>query len=99
MADPTPFRIDITQDAVDDLRRRLGSTRWPDKETVDDWSQGAPLAFVRDLCDHWARAYDFPAAERRFNAFPQFRTGVTADGSSLGIHFLHVRSPSRRRCR
>jgi epoxide hydrolase len=93
VADPVAFRIDITPDAVDDLRRRLEATRWPDKETVDDWSQGAPLAFVRDLCDYWARTYDFEAAERRFNAFPQFRTGVSADGASLGVHFLHVRSP------
>ena len=85
----TPFQVEITDDAVEDLRRRLGQTRWPDRETVDDWSQGIPLAYVQDLCRYWADDYDCAAAEARFNAFPQFRTEV--DG--LGIHFLHVRSP------
>jgi pimeloyl-ACP methyl ester carboxylesterase len=58
---------------------------------VDDWSQGVPLAYVRELCRYWAEEYDWRAAERRLNALPQFRTSI--DG--LGIHFLHVRSPHR----
>ena len=75
--------------AVADLRDRLRRTRWPEAETVDDWSQGVPLEYLQDICAYWADDYDFAAAEARLNAFPQFRT--TVDG--LGIHFLHVLSP------
>jgi epoxide hydrolase len=85
----TPFRIEVPQDALGDLRGRLGRTRWPEAETVDDWSQGVPLSYLRELCRHWAEDYDWRATERRLNLLPQFRTVV--DG--LGIHFLHVRSP------
>jgi pimeloyl-ACP methyl ester carboxylesterase len=85
----TPFRIEVPQDALGDLRERLGRTRWPEAETVDDWSQGVPLSYLRELCRHWAEDYDWRATERRLNLLPQFRTEV--DG--LGIHFLHVRSP------
>jgi epoxide hydrolase len=85
----TPFRIQVPQDALGDLRERLGRTRWPEAETVDDWSQGVPLSYLRELCRHWAEDYDWRATERRLNLLPQFRTEV--DG--LGIHFLHVRSP------
>jgi epoxide hydrolase len=85
----TPFRIEVPEDALGDLRERLGRTRWPEAETVDDWSQGVPLSYLRELCRHWAEDYDWRATERRLNLLPQFRTEV--DG--LGIHFLHVRSP------
>jgi pimeloyl-ACP methyl ester carboxylesterase len=85
----TPFRVTIEPEAVEDLRRRLHATRWPESEPVGDWSQGVPLAYVQDLCRYWADEYDWRAAEDRLNAFPQFRT--TIDG--VGIHFLHVRSP------
>lgn len=85
----TPFRIDVPESDLADLRQRLGNTRWPDAETVPDWSQGAPLSYVRELCSYWADRYDWRAAEARLNALPQFRTEI--DG--LGIHFLHVRSP------
>jgi pimeloyl-ACP methyl ester carboxylesterase len=85
----TPFRIEVPQDALGDLRGRLGRTRWPEAETVDDWSQGVPLSYLRELCRHWAEDYDWRATERQLNLLPQFRTEV--DG--LGIHFLHVRSP------
>ena len=84
-----PFRVRFDDAAVADLRERLRRTRWPEKETVEDWSQGIPLAYLQELCGYWADGYDFAAAEARLNAFPQFRTVV--DG--LGIHFLHVRSP------
>src|SRR5205823_8718748 len=86
----TPFKIAIPQSDIDGLRRRLEQTRWPDRETVEDWTQGAPLAKVRALCDHWRGRYDWRACEARLNALGQFRT--TLDG--LGIHFLHVRSPN-----
>ena len=92
MAAPiTPFRIQVNETDLDDLRERLRRTRWPEPETVDDWSQGVPLAFLRRLCDHWADGYDWRAAEARLNTFPQYRTEI--DG--LGIHFVHARSPHR----
>ena len=84
-----PFTIDVPQADLDDLAARLRHTRWPEAETVDDWSQGIPLSYVRDLCRYWAETYDWRAREARLNRFPQYRTEL--DG--LGIHFLHVRSP------
>ena len=86
----TPFQIAITDDVVSDLRGRLLRTRWPERETVSDWSQGAPLGFVQHMCAHWAERYDWSAAERRLNEFPQFLTSI--DG--LDVHFLFVRSPN-----
>jgi pimeloyl-ACP methyl ester carboxylesterase len=85
----TPFRIDIPESDLADLRDRLRRTRWPEAETVRDWSQGVPLAYLRDLCRHWMDPYDWRATEARLNRLPQFRTEV--DG--LGIHFIHLRSP------
>ncbi|WP_199434606.1 epoxide hydrolase family protein [Qaidamihabitans albus] len=84
-----PFRIDVPGTELADLRERLARTRWPEAETVTDWSQGVPLGYLRELCSYWAGEYDWRAAEARINALPQFRTEL--DG--LGIHFLHVRSP------
>jgi epoxide hydrolase len=83
-----PFEVSITDAEIADLRERLRRTRWPEPEPVDDWSQGLPLAYARELCRYWAEDYDFGFAGR-LNAFPQYRD--TVDG--LGIHFLHVRSP------
>ena len=88
-AEVRPFRIDIEQADLDDLRDRLARTRFPEAETVDDWSQGIPLAYVRELCDYWRDGYDWRATEARLNAIPQFKTDI--DG--IGVHFLHVRSP------
>jgi pimeloyl-ACP methyl ester carboxylesterase len=84
-----PFRIDVPEAELDDLRARLSAARWPERETVDDWSQGVPLDYLRELCGHWASGYDWRDTEARLNALPQFRTEI--DG--LGIHLLHVRSP------
>jgi epoxide hydrolase len=84
----TPFRIDVPQVALDDLKLRLSMTRLPEHETVQDWSQGVPLAKTRALLAHWRDHYDWRRFERRVNAIPQFRTRI--DG--LGIHFLHIRS-------
>jgi len=84
-----PFVLDIQDAELADLRDRLARTRWPEAETVDDWSQGVPLAYLRELCDYWADGYDWRRAEQRINAFPQFVTEI--DG--LDVHFLHVRSP------
>lgn len=94
MADIRPFRIEATDDQLEDLRRRLAATRWPDPEPVDDWSQGIPLAYVQDLCRYWADGYDWRTREARLNRFPQFTTPVSVDGCEpLDVHFLHVRSP------
>jgi epoxide hydrolase len=84
-----PFRIAAPDAALEDLRRRLRATRWPERETVDDWSQGIPLAYVQDVCGYWADKYDWRARETRLNRFAQWRTPI--DG--LGVHFVHVRSP------
>ena len=84
-----PFRIEVSEADLRDLRQRLKQTRWPEPETVKDWSQGVPLAYLRELCRYWGEGYDWRATEARLNAFPQFRTVI--DG--LGIHFLHIRSP------
>jgi len=85
----TPFTLAIDQGALDDLNRRLDHARWPEKETVDDWTQGSPLAKVRALCDHWRHGYDWRRCEARLNGLGQFKTEI--DG--IDIHFLHVRSP------
>jgi pimeloyl-ACP methyl ester carboxylesterase len=84
-----PFRIDVPEQDLAELRTRLRSARWPERQTVGDWSQGVPLDYLRELCDYWAEQYDWRATEARLNEFAQFRTEI--DG--LGIHFLHVRSP------
>jgi pimeloyl-ACP methyl ester carboxylesterase len=84
-----PHPIAVPQRELDDLGERLARTRWPERETVDDWSQGIPLAYVQDLCGYWAETYDWRRAEAALNAVGSFRTEI--DG--LGIHFLHARSP------
>lgn len=84
-----PFEIHADDDDLEDLRRRLRTTRWPDRETVEDWTQGVPLSYVQEVCAYWAEKYDWRATERRLNAFPQFLTEI--DG--LDIHFIHARSP------
>jgi pimeloyl-ACP methyl ester carboxylesterase len=83
-----PFTFQASQAALDELRRRLAATRWPEKETVADSSQGVPLTTMQDLARYWATDYDWRRAEAKLNAFPQFVT--TIDG--LDIHFIHVRS-------
>ncbi len=84
----TPFTLAIPQSDLDDLKARLAATRWPDPETVDDWTQGSPLAKVQGLCAYWRDGYDWRRAEARLNALGQYKTQI--DG--LDIHFLHVRS-------
>ena len=83
-----PFRIRVPKAELVELRRRIMATRWPDKETVGDHSQGVPLAMVRELARYWATDYDWRKCEAKLNAVPQFMT--TLDG--LDIHFIHVRS-------
>jgi pimeloyl-ACP methyl ester carboxylesterase len=83
------FTYHAPQSALDDLRQRLAHARWPERETVADWSQGVPLARLSALVDYWRTDYDWRRCEATLNGFDQYRTEI--DG--LGIHFLHVRSP------
>jgi pimeloyl-ACP methyl ester carboxylesterase len=83
-----PFRVDVPEAELIDLRRRIDATRWPDRETVTDQSQGVQLATVQALARYWATEYDWRKVEARLNAYPQFITEI--DG--LDIHFIHVRS-------
>ncbi|GIF45896.1 pimeloyl-ACP methyl ester carboxylesterase [Asanoa ferruginea] len=87
--DIRPFRIEVPQDDVDDLRARLGNARWPDDTPGDGWNRGVPPDYLRDLAHRWQSTYDWRAHEARLNGYPQFTT--TIDGQQ--IHFLHVRSP------
>jgi pimeloyl-ACP methyl ester carboxylesterase len=83
-----PFHVEISEDQIDDLRRRIAATRWPSKELVDDRSQGIQLATLKALADYWTGDYDFGRIAERLNALPQFTTEI--DG--VDIHLIHVRS-------
>lgn len=82
------FTIRVDDEVLDDLRRRLREARWPRRETVDDWSQGIPLAVVQEMCDHWASGYDWREREERLNSLPQRLVRI----GDLDIHCVHVRS-------
>jgi pimeloyl-ACP methyl ester carboxylesterase len=84
-----PFHVDVPQEEIDDLRRRLATTRWPEQETVADESQGVPLATMEELVRYWGTEYDFGRLQTRLNAFTHFVTEI--DG--LDIHFIQVKSP------
>ena len=84
-----PFRIDVPDAVLDDLHGRLARTRWPEAETVGDWSQGVPLAWIQDMCRYWAEVYDWRARESLLNRFQQYVTSI----EGLDIHFVHQRSP------
>jgi pimeloyl-ACP methyl ester carboxylesterase len=84
-----PFRVDIPDEALADLRRRIAATKWPKRETVTDASQGVQFATMQKLAHYWQSDYDWRKVEARLNALPQFTTNI--DG--LDIHFIHVRSP------
>lgn len=83
-----PFRVDVPEGAIADLRRRIAATRWPSSELVADRSQGVQLATIRELAGYWATDYDWRACEARLNALPQFTTAV--DGED--VYFIHVKS-------
>jgi hypothetical protein len=83
-----PFQVDIPDESLDDLRRRIAATRWPSKELVNDRSQGVQLATMQELAAYWTEDYDFGRLEARLNALPQFTTQI--DG--VEIHFIHVKS-------
>jgi hypothetical protein len=83
-----PFRLEFAEADLEDMRARIEATRWPEKETVEDESQGVPLALIQELARYWATEYDWRECEAMLNALPQFVTEI--DG--LDIHFVHVRS-------
>src|SRR6201992_2853150 len=83
-----PFRIEVPQGEIDELRRRINATRWPTRELVTDRSQGVQLAAIQNLARYWTTEYDWRRCEARLNALPQFKTEI--DG--LDIHFIHVGS-------
>jgi pimeloyl-ACP methyl ester carboxylesterase len=86
-----PFRVEMPEDAITDLRRRVAATRWPSGELVADRSQGVQMATSQELARYWTADYDWRACEARLNALPQFRTEI--DG--VDIHFIHVKSPEQ----
>jgi len=88
MSEIRKFQLEVTDAALDDLKKRLSMTRWPNKETPEDWSQGIPLGYMKELCDYWQHEYDWRAREERLNRFPQFITEI--DG--VDIHFIHLPS-------
>src|SRR5689334_5906493 len=87
--DVRPFHVDIPDEALDDLRRRIAATRWPSKELVADGSQGVQLATLQALARYWTTEYDWRRAEKKLNALPQFKTEI--DG--IEIHVMHRKSP------
>jgi epoxide hydrolase len=89
MSEIRPYRIDVPAAVLDDLRERLTRTRWPESETVDDWTQGIPLAYTKELAAYWADGYDWRSREAALNKFDQYQTEI--DG--LDLHFIHQRSP------
>ncbi|NUO42297.1 MAG: epoxide hydrolase N-terminal domain-containing protein, partial [Streptomyces sp.] len=84
-----PFRVDIPEDDLRDLHRRLDATRWPDELPGAGWERGVPLGYLKELADHWRHRFDWRAAEAELNRHPQFVDEI--DGAD--VHFLHVRSP------
>ncbi len=85
----SPFTVAIAYSELEDLQQRLARTRWPERETTDDWSQGIPLDYTRELANYWASAYDWRRFEKKLNGWPQFKTGI----EDIDIHFIHRRSP------
>ena len=88
MSDITPFKISIPDSQLTDLKLRLSLTRFPDKETPPDWSQGIPLDYMHKVKDYWQNTYHWPDREALLNRWPGFKTEL----QGLGVHFLHIRS-------
>ena len=83
MSQVTPFKLDIPLSDIKDLKNRLKSARWPDVETVDDWTQGVPLAYHQTFCEYWANNYDWYQTQERLNQYDQFIANI----EGLDIHF------------
>jgi len=84
-----PFRVDMPEEAITDLRQRIAAMRWPSKELVADRSQGVQLATLQELARYWATGYDWRACEETLNTLPMFKTEIDA----VDVHFIHVKSP------
>jgi pimeloyl-ACP methyl ester carboxylesterase len=89
MSEIHPFIFAAPEHALSDLKNRLAATRWPERETPNDWSQGVPLAYLQEICAYWREEYDWRRCETRLNYWPQFLTNL----QGLAIQFMHVRSP------
>lgn len=89
MSEITPFTINTPEEQLTDLRNRINNTRWAEEECVDDWSQGIPLTYVREIADYWANQYDWRKSEQYLNTFDHFQTNI----DDLAIHFIHQKSP------
>ncbi len=87
--DIQPYKIHVSDEILSDLHERLKRTRWPEKELVEDWSQGIPLGYVQEMCDHWLHTYNWRQRETELNRFDQFVTTI----DECDIHFIHQRSP------
>lgn len=85
----TPFTINTPEAQLTDLRNRINNTRWAEEECVNDWSQGIPLTYVREIADYWANQYDWRKSEQYLNTFDHFQTNI----NDLDIHFIHQKSP------
>ena len=88
MSDIKPYKIKISNEDLEDLKGRLSSTRWPEKETVKDWSQGVPLSYIKEVHDYWINEYDWRSREEYYNSLPQFITDI----EGIDIHFIHIKS-------
>ena len=84
-----PFIIDVPDEQLSDLRDRINLTRWPERECVDDWNQGIPLAYTKEVAEYWSTEYDWRRSEQQLNRFDHFTTEI----NELDIHFIHQRSP------
>ena len=89
MSEITPFTISTPEEQLTDLRNRINNTRWAEEECVNDWSQGIPLTYVREIADYWANQYDWRKSEQYLNTFDHFQTNI----DDLAIHFIHQKSP------
>ena len=89
MSEITPFTINTPEEQLTDLRNRINNTRWAEEECVNDWSQGIPLTYVREIADYWANQYDWRKSEQYLNTFDHFQTNI----DDLDIHFIHQKSP------
>ena len=85
----TPFRCEVPEDVVVDLKQRLSRTIWPDQLPDAGWDYGTELTYLQSLCEYWRDEFDWRVAEARFNAFPHFKTEINGEQ----VHFYHIRSP------
>ncbi len=88
MSQIRPFKLDVPKTEIEDLQQRLKSARWPESETVEDWTQGVPLQYHKAFCQYWANDYNWYDTQDRLNRFPQYKTSI----DDLDIHFIHAKS-------